>query len=325
VSPWYSIKAAVQGTDTADISIFREIGGEGVRAREFLAQLAEIAAPKLRLFINSPGGVVVDALAIFNGMRATGKHIEVHILGIAASAASYIAMVGDKIVMPANTMMFLHNPINSVQGNAEEMREMADTLDKFGDMLFNEYAKRFKGSEDKLRELLASETWLSAAECLGYGLCDEVIDDIDTTAEFDIEQLPENVRTVFKAKPLPTPLEPLADAVYALAQDAGLEAFGAVFATDPKVTSLETAALAINEARNIQALAKLAGIPDHGGVLIRERRTVAQARIALCKALADADPHIDTAPRSQAASTDAEWSPTSLWADIRVMKAGGSR
>lgn len=324
MSDWYTIKAAIEGGDTAEVSILSEIGAAGVRARDFLAQVATLKAPKLKLSINSPGGSVVDAAAILNGLRATGKSIEVHILGIAASAASYIAMVGRKIVMPANTFMFIHNPINEVHGNAEEMREMAGTLDKFGDVLATEYAKRFKGSDSKLRELLAAETWLTAAECLQYGLCDEVIDAFNPSAGFDTTRLPQNVQTIFA----PARHQALmADTVAALALDAGLQAYTAHFISDPRVVSVESATAVVHAAREISALAKHAGMPGRAEYLIHTRASVNDARSVLITALAEADEltQVRTARRSSSiapeVSNSADWSSTSLWAEIRAMKA----
>ncbi len=329
---WYSIKAAAQGSDTAEVSILSEIGYWGVTAKEFIAEFRAIQAPNVKLYINSPGGSVFEALAIFNGMRATGKNIEVHILGIAASAASYIAMAGDKVVMPANTMMFLHNPINAVYGNADDMREMADILDKLGASLTATYAKRFKGEAQALDDLMAAESYLTAAECLEHGFCDVVTDEITATALFEVDRLPANVQALFKAvTPQPTattvlvPAEPLADAVAALAKDAGFDAsMAAIFLTDPSVTSLESAALAISTAREVKALAAHTGLADHGDALIRARKSLPEARAALASLLAEADAEtrVDTAKRSTPAATGAEFSSTSLWNEIRAMKNG---
>ncbi len=331
---WYTIKAAAEGSDVAEVNILDEIGYWGVTAKEFLAEFRAIKASKVNLYINSPGGSVFEAVAMVNGMRATGKDITVHVLGIAASAASYIAMVGNKIVMPANTMMFLHNPVNAVYGNAEDMREMAEILDKIGASLTATYAKRFKGDEKALADLFAAESYLTAAECLEHGFCDEVTDEITATARFDVDSLPENVQALFKARVTPPAVTPpavpvlaesLADVVSALAKDAGLEAHTGTFATDLSITSLETAVLAISAARDIQAYAKHAGLPDMAADLIRGRKTVADARAALCTALADADAArvIDTAVRSTQASPAGAISASSLWDEIHAIKAKG--
>lgn len=345
--PWYSIKASAEG-DVAEISILDAINSwYGVNAQSFLAEFRALKASKVKLYINSPGGSVVEALAMFNGMRATGKEIEVHILGIAASAASYIAMAGDRIVMPSNTLMFLHNPIGGAHGNAEELRDMADMLDKIGTMLTATYAKRFKGDEKALADLLSAESLLTAEECLAHGFCDEVTEEIAATASFDVESLPPAARKVFEAAasqtkpPAPTPnpqaspapapapeaKAPLADEIAALAKDAGLDEFTAVFVTDPEAVSLEAAAKVIHTAREVKALAVIAGFPEQAEALIRDRKPLAEARKVLCQVRADkdAETRVDTAPRSKqvaqsAAGADADVSPTSLWAVVHEMK-----
>ena len=313
---WFAIKAAAPGSGTAEISVFSEIGEGGVRAPEFIAALKAITAPNIRLLINSPGGSVFEALAIFNALRVSGKNIEVHVLGIAASAASYLAMVGNKIVMPGNTYMFLHNPINGVYGNAGDMREMADILDKLGTSLTAEYAKRFKGTDAALDKLLADESYLSAAECLAYGLCDEVTDEIEATAEFNIERLPRNVRAVFKAIAPPVPASTVVDTILARVKEAGLQAYTSAFLGDKALTTVAAAKQAVADAREIMALAKHTGLIEMAEPLIRSRKTTEQARHALAKALADADVHIDTSRRSESTG----FSPAALWAEIRAMK-----
>lgn len=333
---WYSIKAAAPGSDVAEVSILEPIGGWGLTAKDFLAEFRALQAPNVKLFINSPGGSVFEALAMFNGMRATGKNIEVHILGVAASAASYIAMAGDKIVMPANSFMFVHNPINAVYGNADEMREMADILDKLAVSLTATYNKRFKGETKALQDLLAAESYLSAADCLEYGLCDEVTDEITAVASFDTDALPENIRALFTPKaavtppaaPKPPAAPPvaLADEIALLAKDAGLEAYTPLFVTDPSLTSVEAAALAIGTARDIVAYSKHASLPEMADGLIRGRKTVAEARAALQTAQADLDAATRINTAKPAASNlpvgpaDA-WNPQSQWADLEANKA----
>lgn len=331
---WYSINALA--ADVAEISIFEEIGAWGIDAKQFIAEFRAIAAPTVKLFINSPGGSVFDALAMFNAMRMSGKTIEVHVLGVAASAASYIAMVGDKVVMPENTFMFLHNPINGVYGNAEDMRDMADVLDKIGASLTATYAKRWNGEAEALAAVLAAETYLSAAECLQYGLCDEVTPEMTVEAKFDLERVPEAVRLVaFKPVAVEPPVvaaEPsLPELIVAEAAAAGLTDFAAALAADAAITNAAELAGAIKAAKDITALCKIAGHEAKAAGLIRARTSVADARKALAEALALADEaaHVDTAPRLPGAPAAPNQpaasavNSTNLWAQIHAMKKVG--
>jgi ATP-dependent Clp endopeptidase proteolytic subunit ClpP len=332
--PWYQIKAASEGSDTAEVSILEEISAwYGCNAKSFLTEFRALKAKNVDLYINSPGGSVIEALAIFNGMRASGKNITVHVLGIAASAASYIAMAGDKVVMPKNTLMFLHNPINGVYGNAEDLRDAADDLDKMGGMLSATYAKRWKGDEKALADVLANESLLTADECLEYGLCDEVVDEIKATASFDVDTLPPAARAVFAAAavkppvadPAPAADTALAEQIAAHAKAAGLEAFAAVFALAPEAGTLDGARALIETARQVKSLATAVGMADQADALIRSRKTVAEARTALAEVYAASDVQIDStlpAPKKGAAAAAAtDYSPTSVWAIVNEMKA----
>ena len=104
---------------------------------------------------------------------------------MAASIASIIAMVGDNIYMPANSMLMIHNPWTYAAGNAIELRKTAEELDKICNSMKTIYLKRFNQTDEKLTELLDSETWLTADEALAYGLCDEVLEEVKIAAKFD--------------------------------------------------------------------------------------------------------------------------------------------
>ena len=324
---WYSIKALAD--DTAEISILEEIGYWGINAKQFAADFKAITASKIKLVINSPGGSVTDAVTIFNILAASGKDIEVKVLGIAASAASFLAMVGTRITMPENTFMFLHNPINFVYGNADEMRDMADVLDKFGASITAMYAKRWNGTEQALKDVLAAETYLTAAECLEHGLCDEVTPAIAATAKFEVEDLPENVRAVFQAasKPpeVPPGAVPIADLIKACAEAEGLSDYVSAFVADTTLTDEASVRAAIGSAKEVVALCGLVEMKDKAPEFIRARKTPVEARKCLADAMAEASDAaaVDTAAKSGTLASKPAASqainPTDLWQEIRAM------
>ncbi len=153
---WFTIKALAD--DSAEISIFDEIGMWGVSAKDFINDFRKVNAQKVTLLINSPGGSVFDGLAIYNVLRQSKADVTVKVMGLAASAASFIAMAGKKIVMPKNAFMMVHNPISGIFGNSDEMRKWADTVDKFTLSLIGIYAARTGKSEDEIKALLDAET-----------------------------------------------------------------------------------------------------------------------------------------------------------------------
>ena len=326
--PWYSIKAAAAGAESsapAEVSILDAISPYyGVDAKTFLTAFRALKEQNVNVYINSPGGSVFEGLAILNGMRATGKNITVHILGIAASIASVIAMAGHKIVMPKNTMMFLHNPINGVYGNAEEMREMADVLDKIGTSMTATYAKRWKGDDKELADVLAAESYLTADECLKYGLCDEVTDEITAEARFEVETLPEQVQALFKrTQPVAARTGVPVAEVERIAEELGVAEHAASLAVDPKLVTLDLVRAAAAEARDIVALCRLTGRVEAAAPYVRARTSIADVRAALNAALVEADAQaaVDTAAKTktvQGPQAKAEFNPFAVWDGLKT-------
>jgi ATP-dependent protease ClpP protease subunit len=138
------------------------------------------------LRLNSPGGSVFDAVAIFNALTRHSGTVTVWIDGIAASAASYIAMAGDEIVMPENAFLMIHDPSGLVMGTAADMRDMAETLDKIAASMTRGYAARSGKSEEDIAALMAAETWFDAQDALDAGLATRMAEPVRIAASFDI-------------------------------------------------------------------------------------------------------------------------------------------
>ncbi|WP_454752074.1 head maturation protease, ClpP-related [Cupriavidus necator] len=318
---WYNFQNATDGAEAAEVSIFDEIGYWGVTAKDFIADLRKVEAKTINLSINSPGGSVFDGLAIYNALRASGKTINVRVIGIAASIASVIAMAGDKITMPENTFMMVHNPWTFAYGNADELRDLADTLEKIGSSLVATYVARTGKSEQEIKDLLAAESYLTATEAKDLGFADEVEPALKVSASFELDRLPEHVKAVFKAAqtpeakvdPAPEPNQgtqettaTFADQVTALAEQAGLAEFAPVWALDQGLGTVEAVTAAINDAREIKALCAVAKKPDAAAQFIKARTSTADVRAKLCTMLAEADEqqHIDTAPKGKSTATN---------------------
>lgn len=116
---WFRMQASAD--NQVEIYIYDEIGYWGVTARQFVNDLKALGdVTHINLHINSPGGDVFDGIAIFNALKHHGASITVHIDGLAASMASVIAMVGNPVIMPENTMMMIHYPSHYLMGTHEE-------------------------------------------------------------------------------------------------------------------------------------------------------------------------------------------------------------
>ena len=181
---WYTIRARGTG---AEVLIYDEIGAYGVSAKGFLAELGALPDDEpIDLRLNSPGGSVFDAVAIYNALMRHAGMITVWIDGIAASAASYIAMAGDEIVMPENAFLMIHDPSAIVMGTAADMRDMAGTLDKIAASMTRGYAAKSGKPEAQIAALMASETWFDASDALDLGLATRLAEPVQIAASFDI-------------------------------------------------------------------------------------------------------------------------------------------
>lgn len=290
---WYTItaKKAESGETEAEISIYDEIGYWGVTAKAFIADLRKIDAKKITLSVNSPGGSVFDGFAIYNALKQTrdkGVDITAKVMGIAASAASFIVMAANKIVMPENSMMMVHYASGLAWGNADDMRETADILDKLDSSIVAMYVARSGKSEEEVRAMLEAETYMSAAEAKEAGFADEVIPNVTATASFDIDRLPANVQALFKSNQEPTDdPNPVADQIVAAAKKAGFETLGDFFALN--CADMNEASNALAVATEIKALCAVASKPALAERFIKAKKTVADVRADLCNALAEDD------------------------------------
>lgn len=146
-------------------------------AQYFRDELAKYpGVQQINVYINSYGGSVFEGTAIYNQLKRHAAHKTVYVDGFACSIASVIAMAGDEIVMPRNTMMMIHNMWTEAWGNAAELRKAADDLDIINAAGRQAYLAKAgdKLSEDKLSEMMDAATWLTAEECVAYGLADRI-------------------------------------------------------------------------------------------------------------------------------------------------------
>lgn len=160
---------------SAEVDILDEIGSwYGVTAKDFAAQLSALDVDDIHLRINSPGGDVFDGVAIMNTLRQHKAKVHADVVGIAASAASFIAVGGaDDVHMSAGSMLMVHDASGLVWGNAQDMHETATVLDTISDNIAAIYAGKAGGSTREWRDIMRAETWYTAADAVDAGLADE--------------------------------------------------------------------------------------------------------------------------------------------------------
>lgn len=152
-----------------------ELDGDYITPCEVREVFENIEGKDVELHINSYGGSVFASVSIYNYLINLDKNITTVNDGLCASGASLIFMAGSKRIMPKNTVLMIHRASSFGWGNCNELRELADTLEKLDNStVFETYKTSFTGTDEELSELINSETWITAEESLEYGLCDEV-------------------------------------------------------------------------------------------------------------------------------------------------------
>lgn len=182
-SDGYNFKAAKR---EAEVLIYGEIGDElfgGLSAKSFAADLKKAGKlDNITIRLNSPGGSIFDGVAIYNTLRNHPAPVAVHIDGLAASAASVVAMAGDTIEMADNALLMIHEPWYMAIGSASELRAIAVSLDKIGEGMADTYARRAGKSLEEARAWMEAETWFTAAEARAAGLADSVAEPMKVAA-----------------------------------------------------------------------------------------------------------------------------------------------
>lgn len=158
--------------------------GDYITPKEVREIFKDIDNDDIELHINSYGGSIFASVSIFNYLKSLNKNITTVNDGLCASGASLIFMAGNKRIMPKNTVLMIHRASSFCWGNCNELRTVADTLEKLDNStVFETYNASFKGTEEDLKTLIDSESWISATEALNYGLCDEVKEIVEPKEE----------------------------------------------------------------------------------------------------------------------------------------------
>lgn len=181
--------AGVRAEQTPDntISMLEVIGedfwtGGGVTSKRVGAALRQIGEQDVFVDINSPGGDFFEGVTIYNMLRAHKHRVTVRVLGLAASAASVIAMAGDEIQIGKAGFLMIHNAWVFAIGNRHDMREAADTLEVFDDAMASLYAERSGQDKKQAARWMDDETWFNGDTAIEKGLADKLLT-VDTKVD----------------------------------------------------------------------------------------------------------------------------------------------
>ncbi len=181
------------GGDAADLYIYGPIVSstswwdDSIDAVQFSEDLKTLNGKDVTVHINSPGGDVFAAHAIHNQLIAYAGNVDVVIDGIAASAATIIAMAGARITMPTNSMMMIHNPAMGLddQYTADDLDKYANALRAVRQSIIAAYMKRVSVDQAQIEQMMDTETWLTAQECVDMGLADAIDGSVKSVLDGD--------------------------------------------------------------------------------------------------------------------------------------------
>ncbi len=177
-SPGYQIN---KKKDEQEIFIYDEIGAPGgfwgVDPEQFAKDMNELSGP-VKIRINSPGGSVFGGMSIYNSIQSYEGETTTIVDGLAASAASYIAMAGDKVKINQGAFLMIHEAWSMAVGNSADFRKEAELLDKIDSQIAGFYSKKTGKELSDIQDIMTDETWFTADEAFEFGLADEVIEKI---------------------------------------------------------------------------------------------------------------------------------------------------
>jgi ATP-dependent Clp protease protease subunit len=206
-------KAEATGAGSLSLEIYDVIGadifGEGITSSAVSAAVNSAAFDSITVHLNSPGGDLFEGVAIYNILKNYGKPVNVVVDGLAASAASLIAMSGDSITMGEGSMMMIHNAMSMTFGNGDDLRAMADTLDTVSASAADLYVSRTGMKKSDVLDMMSAETWMSAKDAVKYGFADEVQGKGKYTNAFDLsgfKNTPEELKAVAVVEPPERPV-----------------------------------------------------------------------------------------------------------------------
>ena len=185
-------------SETAELLLYGEISdvswyGDEVTPKEFHEDLISCEGKDLAVHINSPGGDVFAAQAIYTQLKAYTGKVTMHIDGMCASAATIIACAGDTVIMPSNTIYMIHNPKSAMLGyfDAPQLDKISESLGAVKQTIVNVYMARVHGvlTETQIKHKMDSETWMTADEAKSYGFVDEITEAIPIENKWDGDAL----------------------------------------------------------------------------------------------------------------------------------------
>lgn len=170
-TPCFNIKA--EGS-SAKVYVYDVIGGWDLDASDFVQNIHALDVASIDMHINSPGGFVYDAVSMYEAVRSHPAKVITRVDGLAASAASFLAMAGDEVEIAKGGRMMIHDAQGIGMGSPADMREYADLLDEVSNDISQYYADRAGGKAVDWRAAMTATTWYSSSQAIDAGLADRI-------------------------------------------------------------------------------------------------------------------------------------------------------
>lgn len=358
---WYSIQSAgEEGGKPIEVYIYGEIGFWGVTSGDFIRDLKEVddGVSQVLVHFDTVGGDLFDGIAIHNALRALGERCTGQIDGACFSAGSVAVCGAHRVTMADNAMFMIHNPWTFMAGDSDELRKMADMMDKAFEGIVASYQHRALTLDDaELRRMINDTTWLTASEAKAHGFVDEIFGEAEPLVNnAPLGKILNRYRNVPEAalrlvgeveqpsepepesEPVPEPeLVPAtpeaADLAAKLAADcaqAGLSNCVSYLIKASALASAEAVQTHFNRAKDVRAACLVAKLPDEAQALIEAGLTGEQARAKLFDKLAQNSgqvelsnlPPLDDGPQASAHQPPA---PSEVYARRRNQASKGGQ
>ncbi|HFJ9309587.1 MULTISPECIES: head maturation protease, ClpP-related [Bacillus] len=192
-------------TDSLDITIYGDIGeswwSDSTSAVDIEKTLKATSANVININLNSPGGDVFDGIAIYNQLKNHPAKIIINVDGLAASAASIIAMAADELIMNTGSMLMIHEASTWTWGTKLDIRKTLNALEGIDKSLADIYMTRYQGERSEIETMIANETWFTANEAVEFGLAHKVNEQVEDDDDVvDPEEFKNNVLQKFRNK-----------------------------------------------------------------------------------------------------------------------------
>jgi len=356
---WYSIQSSgEEGGKPIEVYIYGEIGFWGVTSGDFIRDLKEVddGVSQVLVHFDTVGGDLFDGIAIHNALRALGERCTGQIDGACFSAGSVAVCGAHRVTMADNAMFMIHNPWTFMAGDSDELRKMADMMDKAFEGIVASYQHRALTLDDaELRRMINDTTWLTASEAKAHGFVDDIFGEAEPLVNNaplgkilnryrnvpeaalrlvgEVEQ-PSEPEPEHVPEPELVPATPeAADLAAKLAADcaqAGLSNCVSYLIKASALASAEAVQTHFNRAKDVRAACLVAKLPDEAQALIEAGLTGEQARAKLFDKLAQNSgqvelsnlPPLDDAPQASAHQPPA---PSEVYARRRNQASKGGQ